>query len=199
MVRKKIFRTTSSGNRFPISRGPVPRVTCQGNPRLPSLSPYTGSRLPGLTRQGGKHTLQRPKTSRAHWQLLHRERERESFIRNNLHNGVVSGAARGQALLGPMWAGLNIYRPGSCSNSKQQHRSDTTPPSPNPLPAAPHSARVVCRAIACTACMLVLTRVPGPPIGVTRLGSPASPRLVPVAAVACRAYRDSGGVNAPKS
>ena len=34
------------------------------------------------------------------------ERERESFIRNNLHNGVVSGAARGQALLGPMWAGL---------------------------------------------------------------------------------------------
>ena len=24
-----------------------------------------------------------------------RERERESFIRNNLHNGVVSGAARG--------------------------------------------------------------------------------------------------------
>jgi len=40
-----------------------------------------------------------------------------------------------------------------------------------------------------------LTRVPGPPIGVTRLGSPASPRLVPVAAVACRAYRDPGGVN----
>ena len=33
-------------------------------------------------------------------------RERESFIRNNLHNGVVSGAARGQALRGPMWAGL---------------------------------------------------------------------------------------------
>ena len=31
-------------------------------PRLPSLSPCTGSRLPGLTRQGGKHTLQRPKT-----------------------------------------------------------------------------------------------------------------------------------------
>jgi len=25
-----------------------------------------------------------------------RERERESFIRNSLHNGVVSGAARGQ-------------------------------------------------------------------------------------------------------
>ena len=34
------------------------------------------------------------------------QRERESFIRNNLHNGVVSGAARGQALRGPMWAGL---------------------------------------------------------------------------------------------
>jgi len=28
-----------------------------------------------------------------------RERERESFIRNNLHNGVVSGAARGCLLL----------------------------------------------------------------------------------------------------
>ena len=35
-----------------------------------------------------------------------RERERESFIRNNLHNGVVSGAARGQALLGPTWPSL---------------------------------------------------------------------------------------------
>ena len=30
------------------------------------------------------------------------------------------------------------------------------------------------------ACMYVLTRVPGPPTGVTRLGSPASPRIVPV-------------------
>jgi hypothetical protein len=30
------------------------------------------------------------------------------------------------------------------------------------------------------ACMNVLTRVPGPPPGVTRLGSPASPRMVPV-------------------
>jgi len=36
------------------------------------------------------------------------ERERESFIRNNLHNGVVSGAARGQALLGPMWAAVTV-------------------------------------------------------------------------------------------
>jgi len=27
-------------------------------------------RLPGLKRQGGKHTLQRPKTSAAHWQRL---------------------------------------------------------------------------------------------------------------------------------
>ena len=34
--------------------------------------------------------------------MRERERERESFIRNNLHNGVVSGAARGQALRGPM-------------------------------------------------------------------------------------------------
>ena len=53
-------------------------------------------------------------------------------------------------------------------------------------------ARVVCWAIACSACLHVLTRVPGSPIGVTRLGSPASPRLVPVDAVACRAYRDPG-------
>ena len=37
---------------------------------------------------------------------------------------------------------------------------------------------------------LVLSRVPGPPTGVTRLGSPASPRMVPVDAAACRAYRD---------
>ena len=26
------------------------------------MGDFTGSRLPGLTRQGGKHTLQRPKT-----------------------------------------------------------------------------------------------------------------------------------------
>jgi hypothetical protein len=42
-------------------------------------------------------------------------------------------------------------------------------------------------------------RVPGPPIGVARLGSPASPRLVPVDVVACRGYRDPRGTNAPKS
>ena len=45
----------------------IPRSLIAGNlsrqPRLPSLSPCTGSRLPGLTRQGGKHTLQRPKTT----------------------------------------------------------------------------------------------------------------------------------------
>ena len=45
------------------------------------------------------------------------------------------------------------------------------------------------------ACLHVLTRVPGPPVGVTRLGSPASPRIVPVDAAACRAYRDPGGRN----
>ena len=50
--------------------------------------------------QSGLHGLHR----RVH--LRARERETESFIRNNLHNGVVSGAARGQALRGPMWAGL---------------------------------------------------------------------------------------------
>ena len=31
---------------------------------------YSLGRLPGLKRQGGKHTLQRPKTSAAHWQRL---------------------------------------------------------------------------------------------------------------------------------
>ena len=40
-------------------------------PRLPSLSPCTGSRLPGLTRQGGLHTLQRPKDrARAMWIII---------------------------------------------------------------------------------------------------------------------------------
>ena len=43
------------------------------------------------------------------------------------------------------------------------------------------------------------SNVPGPPIGVTRLGSPASPRIVPVDAAACRAYRDPGGETALKS
>ena len=42
----------------------------------------------------------------------------------------------------------------------------------------------------CLGACLVLPRVPGPPFGVTRLGSPASPRMVPVDAAACRAYRD---------
>ena len=41
---------------------------------------------------------------------VQRERERERCIRNGIHNGVVSGAARLQALHGPMWAGLT---PGS--------------------------------------------------------------------------------------
>ena len=41
----------------------------------------------------------------------------------------------------------------------------TLPPPPNTLHAAPHSARVVCRAIACSVCLYELTRVPGPPIG----------------------------------
>ena len=43
------------------------------------------------------------------------QRERESFIRNNLHNGVVSGAARGRALLGPMWAGRGSSSPSNCT------------------------------------------------------------------------------------
>ena len=47
---------------------PVPGPRHAGNlsrqPRLPSHSPCTGNRLPGLTRQGGKRTLQRPKKLR---------------------------------------------------------------------------------------------------------------------------------------
>ena len=39
---------------------------------LPSLSPCTGSRLPGLTRQGGKHTLRRERERKRD---LERERE----------------------------------------------------------------------------------------------------------------------------
>ena len=49
--------------------------------------------------------------------------------------------------------------------------------------------------IALVPVLFVLTRVPGPPTGVTRLGSPASPRIVPVDAAACRAYRDPGDRN----
>jgi len=44
-----------------------------------------------------------------------------TLVRNNLHNGVVSGAARGQALLGPMWAGLT-------PDSKGDPTSDTEEP-----------------------------------------------------------------------
>ena len=48
------------------------RGTQGRQPRLPSLSPCTGSRggLPGLTSQGGKRTLQRPLPPRS--QLFHR-------------------------------------------------------------------------------------------------------------------------------
>ena len=49
------------------------------------------------------------------------------------------------------------------------------------------------------ACLYVLTRVPGAPNWVARLGSPASPRLVPADVVACRAYRDPRGTDTPKS
>jgi len=43
------------------SRAPRHAGNLSRKPRLPSVSPCTGSRLPGLTRQGGKRTLQRPK------------------------------------------------------------------------------------------------------------------------------------------
>jgi hypothetical protein len=68
---------------------------------------------------------------------------------------------------------------------------DAAPAPVRPLP--PPSSFFACPFChVCSACMHVLTRVPGPPIGVTRLGSPASPRIVPVDAAACRAYRDPG-------
>jgi len=72
----------------------------------------------------------------------------------------------------------------------------TPPPGPsNPLHAAPPCSR--CLSSDCLQCLYARSnpRVPGPLIGVTRLGSPASPRIVPVDAAACRAYRDPGGRN----
>jgi len=57
------------------------------------------------------------------------ERERESFIRNNLHNGVVSVAARGQALLGPMWVGLTPDSKGDpTGDTKEPDRRGGQPP-----------------------------------------------------------------------
>ena len=55
--------------------------------------------------------------------------ERESFIRNNLHNGVVSGAARGQALRGPMWAGLTPDSKGDPTGDTEEpdRRRQETP------------------------------------------------------------------------
>jgi len=61
-----------------------------------------------------------------------------------------------------------------------------------------HYARVVCWVLVCSVCMFILTRVPGPPTGVTRLGSPASPRIVPVDAAACRDCRDPRLETTPK-
>jgi len=88
-----------------------------------------GTRVHGVRNTGRDH--QRPVTNLSH--LLarlspgapgERERERESFIMGtNVHNGVVSGAARGQALLGPMWAGLT-------PDSKGDPTGDTEEPEP---------------------------------------------------------------------
>ena len=64
-----------------------------------------------------------------------RWRERESFIRNNLHNGVVSGAARGQALLGPMWAGLTPDSKGDPTGDEARARAAGGRP-PSAAPAA---------------------------------------------------------------
>ena len=91
------------------------------------------------------------------------------------------------------------------------HSTYTRPPYPGATPSSPpslHHLRAFSLLVPTRAptsphyhdclgaCLNVLTRVPGPPIGVTRLGSPASPRIVPVDAAACRAYRrDPGGRN----
>jgi len=86
---------------------------------LLSPSACTGSRLPVLMRTEentapavkltARHSsLTRVRALSAHalrW-VIHSTfnwMTQPCFIRNNLHNGVVSGAARGQALLGPMW------------------------------------------------------------------------------------------------
>ena len=52
-----------------------------------------------------------------------------STIRNNLHNGVVSGAARGQALRGPMWAGLTPDSKGDPTGDTEEpdRRRQETP------------------------------------------------------------------------
>ena len=50
-------------------------------------------------------------------------------FRNNLHNGVVSGAARGQALLGPMWAELTPDSKGDPTGDTEEpdRRRQETP------------------------------------------------------------------------
>ena len=70
-------------------------------------------RRPGTPKRFLEEAMRLPRCDR--WELVKKWRggERESFLRNNLHNGVVSGAARGQALLGPMWEGGLDSRPRS--------------------------------------------------------------------------------------
>ena len=75
-------------------------------------------------------------------------------------------------------------------SSHHQPRCVLHPPTSSFAYCAPHCLRCLPGV-----CMHVLTRVPGPPTGVTRLGSPASPRIVPVDSAACRAYRDPGARN----
>jgi len=160
---------------------PVPGPRYAGNlprkPRLPSLSPCTGSRLPGLTRQGGKHTLQRPKTTT-------RRRRRSLFVFSGskimiLSQTVIEGPRAPAVKLTARHSmtrvccpvsvvGLTPARGVSGASFPSRGPANThpsvpdlpsplhstspgaqsTPPSPNPLPAAPHSARVVCQAIA---------------------------------------------------
>ena len=76
------------------------RAAAVGPPMLRLLAPGEAQELQADIRQilraGGEGSLAATQLALVEPTLLReRERERESFIRNNLHNGVVSGAARG--------------------------------------------------------------------------------------------------------
>ena len=103
-----------------VSRaGPGPRYA--GNlsrqPRLPSLSPCTGSRpgLPGLTRQGGKHTLQRPKAAprRIQREGIGKNRSNERKRRNKRESGEGRREGGGEVRRGGGEEGTLARWPGS--------------------------------------------------------------------------------------
>jgi len=55
----------------------------------------------------------------------------------------------------------------------------------------------MCLPLQMSVSVCVCVCLPGPPTGVTRLGSPASPRIVPVDAAACRAYPEESSLGDP--